>query len=42
MKAAEFWAQARSQSQPTANEKNIDVDMILSAQWRLLKSAGTG
>ncbi|MCL1469877.1 hypothetical protein [Argonema antarcticum] len=34
--AAEFWAEARYQSQPTSEDKNIDVDMIISAQWRLL------
>ncbi|MBD2298234.1 nuclease [Nostoc sp. FACHB-87] len=30
--AAEFWAQARQQGQPTAGDKTIDGDMILVAQ----------
>ncbi|MBD2437450.1 PIN domain-containing protein [Nostoc sp. FACHB-110] len=30
--AARFWAQARQQGQPTANDKTIDADMILVAQ----------
>lgn len=31
-KAAEFWAMARQQGQPTAGDKTIDGDMILAAQ----------
>lgn len=30
--AAEFWAQARQQGQPTSNDKTIDGDMILAGQ----------
>lgn len=31
-RAAQLWAQARQAGQPTAHDKNIDVDMILIAQ----------
>lgn len=35
-KAAEFWADARQNHVPTSDDKNIDADMIISAQWSLL------
>ncbi|NER20842.1 MAG: type II toxin-antitoxin system VapC family toxin [Symploca sp. SIO1C2] len=35
-KAAELWAQARQQGQPTAGDKTIDSDMILIAQAMML------
>ncbi len=31
-RAAEFWAQARQQGQPTASDRTIDGDMILAGQ----------
>ena len=34
--AAELWAQARQQGQPTAGDKTIDGDMILIAQAKTL------
>ncbi len=34
--AAKLWGQARQQGQPTANDRNIDADMILCAQARTL------
>lgn len=35
--AAELWAQARQQGQPTAGDKTIDGDMILIAQAKILE-----
>ncbi|MGK7929451.1 MAG: type II toxin-antitoxin system VapC family toxin [Spirulina sp.] len=40
--AAEIWAEARLQGQPTADEKNIDIDMIIVAHWRLLTESFPG
>lgn len=40
--AAEFWAEARLQGQPTADEKNIDIDMMIMAHWRLLSESFPG
>lgn len=41
-KAATLWAEARSQGIPTADEKSPDVDIILCAQWKLLKEEFPG
>lgn len=40
--AAQVWAEARSQGIPTADNKNIDGDVIIAAQWRLLKEEYPG
>jgi predicted nucleic acid-binding protein len=35
-KAAELWAEIRNKHISTADDKNIDADIIISAQWYLL------
>lgn len=35
-KATELWAEARKNHSKTANDKDIDADMIVSAHWKLL------
>jgi predicted nucleic acid-binding protein len=35
-KAAQIWAEARNQGIPTADEKSLDADVIICAQWQLL------
>ena len=40
LKAAEFWATARSAGRPTADEKALDADAILAAQSILLSQGG--
>ena len=40
--AAELWAEARNKGMPTADEKNLDADMIICAQYQLLAAAYPG
>ena len=42
LEAASLWATARQSNNSTSSNKNIDVDMILSAQWSLLKEEHPG
>ncbi len=42
MKAAELWANARQNHISTADDKNIDADMIITAQWMILKESFPG
>lgn len=41
-KAAEFWADTRQNHIKTADDKNIDADMIIAAQWNILSDEFPG
>jgi hypothetical protein len=34
--AAEIWANAQTQGIPTADRKNLDIDLIIAAHWQIL------
>jgi predicted nucleic acid-binding protein len=40
--AAQLWAEARCQGIQTADKKNIDADIIIAAQWKLVKEEYPG
>jgi hypothetical protein len=40
--SAKLWADAQSRSLGTSNPKNIDVDIILCAQWKMLQNQNPG
>lgn len=40
LKAAEFWAMARNQGNPAADDKALDGDVILAAQAAILTESG--
>jgi predicted nucleic acid-binding protein len=42
LKASELWATAREQGIPTADDKNLDADIIICAQWQLLSEEYPG
>jgi predicted nucleic acid-binding protein len=40
--AADMWANARSEGQPTAGDRNLDADMIICATWQDLTTRYPG
>ncbi|WP_242037922.1 hypothetical protein [Tolypothrix sp. FACHB-123] len=41
-KASVLWATARSQGIPTADNKSLDVDIIICSHWQMLKEEFPG
>ncbi len=41
-KAAYIWASARSQGIPTADDKSLDVDIIICTHWKMLNEEFPG
>lgn len=41
-KASELWASARSQGIPTADNKSLDVDIIICSHWQMLQEEFPG
>lgn len=37
LEASNIWVKSRLTGQPTADEKNIDIDIIISAHWQILQ-----
>jgi predicted nucleic acid-binding protein len=42
LKAAKIWAITRQDNSPTSDDRNIDVDMIISAQYLMLEEEFPG
>ena len=40
--ASRIWAEARNKGIPTADEKSLDADVIICAQWQLLSEEHPG
>ena len=40
--ASQIWAEARNKGIPTADEKSLDADVIICAQWQLLSEEYPG
>lgn len=41
-KAASLWESARSQGIPTADDKSLDVDIIICTQWQMIQEEFPG